>query len=54
MNEQHDFVAGLVIEPTGNHADEYQRLGCSRVAANAGIVCFGLDQGLFPWDVTLV
>lgn len=53
-NEQRDFVAGLVIEPTGNYRDEYRRLGYFRVAANAGNDSFGLGQGLFLWDVTLV
>lgn len=53
-NEQHGFVAGLVIEPSGDYADEYRRLGCFRVAASAGIAWFGLGQGLLLWDITLV
>ena len=53
-NERHGFVAGLVIEPTGNYAHEYRRLGCFRVAASAGTVWFGLGQGLLLCDVTLV
>lgn len=53
-NERHGFVAGLVIEPTGDYAHEYRRLGCFRVAASAGTAWFGLGQGLLLWDVTLV
>ena len=53
-NDQHGFVAGLVIEPTGDYANEYRRRGYFRVAASAGIAWFGLGQGLLLWDVTLV
>lgn len=53
-NDQHGFVAGLVIGPTGDYADEYRRLGCFRVAANAGTTWFGLGQGKLMWDLTLV
>ena len=53
-NNPHDFIAGLVIEPTGNYTDEYRRLGCFRVGANAATVWFGLSQGLFMRDITLV
>ena len=50
-NEQHGFIAGLVIEPTGDYADEYRRLGCFRIGASAGTAWFG---GRLLWDVTLV
>ena len=53
-NEQRGFVAGLVIEPTGDYANEYRRLGYFRVAASAGSAWFGLGPGLPLWDVTLV
>ena len=53
-NEQHGFTAGLVIEPTGDYANEYRRLGYFQVAASTGTACFGLDQGLFRQYVILV
>ena len=53
-NDRYRFVAGLVIEPTGDYADEYRRLGCFRVAASAGTAWFGLGRGQLLWDLTLV
>lgn len=53
-NEKRSFVAGLVIEPTGDYADEYRRLGLFRIAASAGIAWFGLDQGRRLREITLV
>lgn len=53
-NDRSEFIAGLVIEPTGAYTDEYRRLGFFRVAGNAGTAWFGLGQGLLPWDFSLV
>ena len=53
-NDKGSFVAGLVIEPTGDYADEYRRLGLFRIAASAGIARFGLDQRRLMRDITLV
>ena len=53
-NDKRNFVAGLVVEPTGDYADEYRRLGLFRIAASAGIAWFGLDQGPRLRDITLV
>ena len=53
-NEIREYVAGLVIEATGDYAGEYRRLGLFRVVASAGRVWFGLGQGLPLWDVTVV
>ena len=53
-NDEHEFVAGLVIEPTGDYDDEYRRIGFFRVAASAGVAWFGCDQGRLVRDVTLV
>ena len=53
-NDKGSFVAGLVIEPTGDYAGEYRRLGLFRMAASAGIAWFGLDQRRLTRDITLV
>ena len=53
-NDRRDFIAGLVIEPTGDYAGDYRRLGMFQVAESTGIAWFGLDQGQPLWDVTLV
>ena len=53
-NDKRGFVAGLVIGPTGEYADEYRRLGFFRIAASAGIAWFGLDHGRLLRDVSLV
>ena len=53
-NDEHEFVAGLVIEPTGDFADEYRRRGFFRVAPRAGTTWFGMDHGRLLRDVTLV
>ena len=43
-NDKREFVAGLVIKPSGHYTDEYRRPGIFRLAASAGIAWFGLDQ----------
>ena len=53
-NDKRNVVAGLVIEPTGDYADEYRRLGLFQMAASAGIAWFGLDQARRLHDITVV
>ena len=53
-NDSAEYVAGLVIELTGDFAGEHRRLGMFRIAASMGFAWFGLGKGRRLWDVTMV
>jgi len=49
--EKEHFIAGLVIQPTGEFRDEYSRVGVFRISENSGRAWFaGSDTS----EVTLV
>ena len=53
-NSVHGIVAGIVVEPSGEFAGEYRRLGFFRVSESAGVVWFGLNDKRELWDITLI
>jgi hypothetical protein len=47
------FMAGLVIHPTGEFRDEYQRIGVFRIAEESGREWFG-TKGMEEREVTII